>query len=437
MVVQAPVASVADFAASRAGAAGVRALAGRQWTLLTLAAAACLVSITVMPVVYALVAYHGALAPLKKAPVLEHLASNCGANLLVMLGALRARGRLDQRLGALFSLTLLVHGGLAFLTLVTRHFYSIPMMVVGGAASSVLGAGAIYARSRAMRLRVGILGPWHPIFEDPNIDCLSLDPDTASLRNVDLVLVTFADGHEAAREPLLLRALLHGRRVRHVAEYIEEAQGACALEHFDLDQVSARGLTNYRPLKRALDIVLVLASLPLSLPILGLAAFGVLVTMGRPIFFVQPRVGRGGMVFEMFKLRTMRVAPPASPSVATSGHDSRITPFGGFLRRFRIDELPQILNVLLGQMSVIGPRPEWAPLAEIYARQEPKYALRHLVRPGITGWAQVRASYAADLAETRVKLSYDLFYLKSVSFALDMQILFRTLWTLAAGGGVR
>jgi lipopolysaccharide/colanic/teichoic acid biosynthesis glycosyltransferase len=437
MVVPAHAADVADFVAPKVDSAGVRSLADRRRTLISLAVAAGLVSLVVMPVVYGLVAFHGAVSPLTKAPVLEHLAANCCANLIVMMAVLRARGRLDQRLASLVSLTLLVHGGLAFLTLVTRHFYSIPMMVVGIAASVLLGAGAIYARSRTMRLRVGVLGPWHPIFEDPNIDCLRLDPAGASLRDIDLVLVTFADGHEVASEPLLLRALLRGRRVRHVAEYVEEAQGACALEHFDLDQVSAKGLITYGPFKRVLDIVLVLASLPLSLLILGFAAVGVLLTMGRPVLFVQPRLGRGGKAFEMYKLRTMRPAAPSSQNLATSDHDSRITRFGGFLRRFRIDELPQMLNVLRGDMSVIGPRPEWAPLAESYARQEPKYALRHLVRPGITGWAQVRAGYAADLAETRVKLSYDLFYLKSVSFALDMQILFRTLWTLAAGGGVR
>jgi lipopolysaccharide/colanic/teichoic acid biosynthesis glycosyltransferase len=114
-----------------------------------------------------------------------------------------------------------------------------------------------------------------------------------------------------------------------------------------------------------------------------------------------------------------------------------VTPLGRILRRFRIDELPQLANVLRGEMSVIGPRPEWEPLAEAFERQEPKYAVRRLVRPGITGWAQVRAGPAADLAETRVKLAYDLFYLKNMSFALDLQILWRTGWTLLVGGGAR
>jgi lipopolysaccharide/colanic/teichoic acid biosynthesis glycosyltransferase len=151
-------------------------------------------------------------------------------------------------------------------------------------------------------------------------------------------------------------------------------------------------------------------------------------------------VGLGGKPFRIIKLRTMRPAGGGGGGDAASATvrgDSRVTPVGGFLRRFRIDELPQMLNVLRGEMSVIGPRPEQPALAEVYAREAPSFALRHLVRPGITGWAQVRAGYAADVAETKVKLSYDLFYLKSLSFALDMQILWRTAWTLTAGGGVR
>ena len=123
--------------------------------------------------------------------------------------------------------------------------------------------------------------------------------------------------------------------------------------------------------------------------------------------------------------------------IATSHGDARITKFGAFLRRFRVDELPQLWNVLIGDMSLIGPRPEQPGLTRDYIGQMPAFAYRHLVRPGITGWAQVRAGYAANLEETRIKLSYDLFYVKNFSLALDLHVIIRTFWTIASGSGVR
>ncbi|RZI58581.1 MAG: sugar transferase, partial [Zymomonas sp.] len=184
-------------------------------------------------------------------------------------------------------------------------------------------------------------------------------------------------------------------------------------------------------------IVLVLMILPVALPIMLIAIPAILFSMGRPVFFNQPRVGQGGQVFKMWKLRSMRNATPQDRVIATSINDNRITPLGGFLRRFRVDELPQLWNVLKGDMSFIGPRPEQPALSESYERVMPAFAYRHLVRPGITGWAQVRAGYAADLEETRIKLSYDLFYIKNFSFWLDLQILWRTVGALLNGGGVR
>jgi lipopolysaccharide/colanic/teichoic acid biosynthesis glycosyltransferase len=117
--------------------------------------------------------------------------------------------------------------------------------------------------------------------------------------------------------------------------------------------------------------------------------------------------------------------------------ENRVTPVGRFLRKSRIDELPQLWNVIKGDMSIIGPRPEWTELGRGYEEQMPAYAYRHLVRPGITGWAQVRAGYAADLSETRVKVGYDLYYIKNFSLSLDVQILTRTVWTLLSGSGAR
>lgn len=408
----------------------------RRRTQAVLVGLALVTALAIMPTIYALVAFHGATRPLTKPDVASRLALNGLANFCVMIWAMRASGRLDQRLTEVLAVALVVHGALAFFTLVTRSFYSIPMMTLAGLASCALGWTMIFARSRLLRPQVGIVGPWHPIFADPNLDCRRLTAEASELHDVDLVLVTEEDDAAVASNSLLLRALLLGKRVRHVAEFMEEGRGACEIGLFDIDAVSFAGVTRYRHAKRALDLLLVFVTLPITLPLTLLGALAVFASMGRPVVFVQPRIGRAGRLFSMFKLRTMRIAAP-DESMATAPGDARITPVGRFLRRFRIDELPQLFNVLRGDMSVVGPRPEWAPLAERYAAEEPKYLLRQLVRPGLTGWAQVRAEPASDIAETRIKLGYDFFYLKHISLGLDLQILWRTAWTLIHGGGAR
>ncbi|MBV8681954.1 MAG: sugar transferase [Caulobacteraceae bacterium] len=433
---------------ARAGLVGVRPReaaaasepslrARRRRALAVLAIAAGVVCLLVLPPLYVLTAFAGDVASALQPEVIGHLAIISIANLVVSVGALRSRGRLDQRLSTVFQLVLITHGGLALTILVCRLFYSIPLMALGVAGSLLLGAVAIYARGRIVRLRIGVLGPWHPIFADPRVDCFCLQGPTTGLRDLDLVLLTFGSDSALTPDPLMQAALVRGLRVRHVADFLEEMRGVCDLDHFEVDQITREGFAVYRRAKRALDFVIVLISLPVAVPLAALAALGVLLTMGRPVLYRQPRVGLGGRVFCVTKLRTMRADPGTAEALATVAHDERVTPFGRVLRRLRIDELPQLANVLRGEMSVIGPRPEWTPLAEAFEGQAPKYALRHLVRPGITGWAQVRAGPAADLAETRVKLAYDLFYLKNMSLALDLQILWRTGWTLLAGGGAR
>ena len=206
-------------------------------------------------------------------------------------------------------------------------------------------------------------------------------------------------------------------------------------EPLDLDYRAGR-LTWRRCGKRLFDVLVSLSLAPVALPIVALASVAILITMAWPVFFRQPRVGLGGRPFTILKLRTMRPGETAG-QIATAIGDPRVTPVGRWLRRFHVDELPQLWNVLIGEMSLIGPRPEQPDLAEAYAREAPAFAYRQLMRPGITGWAQVRAGYAADLAETRVKLGHDLYYVKNCSFGLDVEICVRTLWTLLSGAGAR
>lgn len=191
----------------------------------------------------------------------------------------------------------------------------------------------------------------------------------------------------------------------------------------------------FERLKRGSDIFLALVVLVLAAPFLALAAIAVLLDDGGPVFFRQTRVGRHRQPFTLYKLRTMRVVQDGARYTAKG--DKRITRVGAFLRASRLDELPQLWNVLKGDMSMIGPRAEWDVLVSDYEKQIPCYHFRHLVRPGITGWAQVNYPYGANLEDTLRKLEYDLYYIRHYSFQLDAAIVLKTVHVMLFGKGSR
>lgn len=401
-----------------------------------LALGAIVVSFVLMPLFYGFLTFGLDRPRVLVEPLLVHIWLNCAANGLVMQGALLLTGRLDRKVAGVLTLLLVVHGALAFLILITRGFYSNEVMLTAVPMSALLGVAVMYLKHRSVPVRIALLGS-----EDAKAGQIRgaydriRDPG-ADLRPYNILLTTTVVDLSPEWTKVLSRAMIAGKPVRHVAEYAEEEQGLVSIDHFDLDHLPASSLTSYHVRKRFMDIAITVVLLPIALPVMAFGALAVLVSMGRPILFVQSRAGQGGKVFDIYKLRTMQASSETHGATTVKG-DLRITPVGGFLRRFRIDELPQLLNVLKGDMSIIGPRPEWTLLAEKYSRELPVYVYRHLVRPGITGWAQVRGGYASDLAETRVKVGYDLFYIKNLSFSLDVQILIRTVWTLVSGGGVR
>jgi len=161
--------------------------------------------------------------------------------------------------------------------------------------------------------------------------------------------------------------------------------------------------------------------------VIPLVAVGNLVGNRGRLLYRQPRVGRNGATFEILKLRTMRTERDAADPDPTVEGDPRVTRFGGVLRRMHLDELPQVLNMLRGELSVVGPRPEQPHLVERLDGKIPFYQTRHLVRPGLTGWAQVKYHYGADEHDALEKLQYDVFYLRHQGIGLDVRIVVRTL----------
>ncbi len=189
----------------------------------------------------------------------------------------------------------------------------------------------------------------------------------------------------------------------------------------------------FERLKRISDILLAAFGLMLALPFLPFVAGAIWLDDRGPVFFRQSRVGKNRLLFDIVKLRTMRVG--GSGSDYTQKNDNRITRLGRFLRASRIDEVPQLWNVLVGDMSLIGPRAEWVRLVEDYEKKIPCYHFRHLVKPGITGWAQVNYPYGANLEDTLRKLEYDLYYIRYFSFVLDASIVLKTIHIMLFGKG--
>jgi lipopolysaccharide/colanic/teichoic acid biosynthesis glycosyltransferase len=200
--------------------------------------------------------------------------------------------------------------------------------------------------------------------------------------------------------------------------------------------VPLSGRKLYVQVKRVVDTALVLVTLPFSLVLGSLIVLAIKVESRGPAIYRQERIGLEGKPFRLYKFRTMQVAKDQSARFAERG-DERLTRVGRVLRRVRIDELPQLWNVLRGDLSLVGPRPEQEPFVKVFSESIPFYMHRHLVRPGLTGWAQVNFGYADNEADTVEKLSFDLYYVKHLSVWLDLEILGRSVWTVASGFGAR
>jgi sugar transferase (PEP-CTERM system associated) len=189
--------------------------------------------------------------------------------------------------------------------------------------------------------------------------------------------------------------------------------------------------------RRLLSLTVSFIALVICLPFIPLIILAVRLSSPGPIFFSQSRVGQRGRLFTVYKFRTMRKDAEAQGAVWAAKDDPRVTPIGRFMRNTRLDEIPQLWNVLRGDMAFVGPRPERPEFVQWLSREIPFYDLRHMIRPGITGWAQVRYRYGASLEETKRKLEYDLYYVKHQSIGLDLLIMFETIKTIILRRGAQ
>jgi sugar transferase (PEP-CTERM system associated) len=267
--------------------------------------------------------------------------------------------------------------------------------------------------------------------------------DLAARHDVDEIVVALDERRNRLPLEQVLECKMKGMRVLDESSYLERQLGKIRLDTLQPSSVVfADGFTQavLKPTsKRLFDIAVSMALLILAAPLMLLTALAILVeSRGRgPVFYSQERVGRG-RIFRVLKFRSMRVdAEKNGVAQWARKDDDRITKVGRFIRKTRIDELPQLFNVLKGDMSFVGPRPERPQFVQELARQIPYFELRHHVKPGITGWAQVCYPYGASVEDAREKLQYDLYYLKNYSLFLDLMIIVQTLQVVIWGKGSR
>ena len=334
------------------------------------------------------------------------------------------------------------HATIMTILLMARLPYDRLALVAGFTGHILWSYGIYFAVQRYIRHRIAIV-PFGDVERLKSIEKVDWHiMSHAALENAAGCDGLVADFSAAPPEweALLADAAVQGRMVYQVKQLNESLTGRVAVDHLSENSfgslVPARG---YFHLKSLGDLAFALAVLPFALPVLGAIALAVNFDSPGPILFRQRRVGRAGVPFDMLKFRTMvhRTAVSEIDEVITSDGDPRVTRVGARLRRSRLDELPQIFNIIMGQMSWIGPRPEAEALSTWYTGEIPFYRYRHVVRPGITGWAQVNQGHVASVDEVHAKLQYDFYYVKYFSAWLDILIAFRTVKTMTTGFGSR
>ena len=266
-------------------------------------------------------------------------------------------------------------------------------------------------------------------------------PAIVRSRRVDRVVVSLADARgQLPMDGLLRMKLNDGVRFDHLASVYEEYTGKIAVENLRPSWlIFSEGFKKSRALagaKRALDVLVAALGLLVALPLLAVVTVAIRIASPGPALYSQRRVGKDGTLFTIYKFRSMRPDAEAhTGAVWSTESDPRVTPIGRFLRRTRLDEIPQLWNVLRGDMSFVGPRPERPEFVADLSAAIPFYGQRHVVRPGLTGWAQVRHSYGSTVEDALEKLQYDLFYIKNLSISFDLFIALETLKTVLVRRG--
>jgi sugar transferase (PEP-CTERM system associated) len=385
--------------------------------------------------------------------LLVRLLQALGATSLILAGAyfwfpdlIIGRGVFLVSVG--FAVALVVGWRLAFGWLTSRA-PSERLLLVGTSRACVDLARELFERRQELGVEiVGFVDPdparvGMPVLNPGVVGTIADIPDLVARLRVDRVVVSLSDARgKLPMDRLLSVRLDSGVAFDHLASVYEEYTGKIAVENLRPSWfIFSSGFRKTRVMlagKRLLDLVASAVGLVLAAPLMLIVAALVKMGSSGPIFYHQCRVGLHGRRFTVHKFRTMRQdAEAATGPVWSVQNDDRVNGIGRFLRRARLDELPQLWNVLKGEMSFVGPRPERPEFVETLTAEIPFYGQRHVVKPGVTGWAQVRYTYGASVEDAIQKLQYDLFYIKNLSIALDVVIIAETVKTVLLRRGSR
>lgn len=357
----------------------------------------------------------------------------CGRRLEAFPGS-----ALQGNVGYVAPVAVLTYALIAVILLLARVDYSRIQFFGSGLLTLLWMASVAHLRARYMIRNYAIM-PRSSIADMPALPtCRWLDFDDVQRNGmrVDAIVADLSADLGEGRLGALADAAIAGVPVLDRRYIVETLTGRTPLGGLTPNEYGALlPSRQYLVVRRAIELGLTVLVLPVLLPMLLVVALIVRLDSHGPVFFVQTRIGRRGAPFRMIKFRTM-FEGAGGPSF-TAAVDPRVTRVGAFLRQCRLDELPQLFNILRGDMSWVGPRPEAASLERGYVRDIEHFALRGIVRPGVTGWAQINQGYAHAPDEMRSKLEYDLYYLKHCSLWLDLVIVLRTFAVVIRGTGAR
>lgn len=296
-----------------------------------------------------------------------------------------------------------------------------------------------FEKRRSFVLAYAPFGRAEEAYRIPHAEWLRMDSPELPAERIDGV-VTDLHARDISTEwhKFLAACTLKYIPVYNLRQVEESLTGRVRIRHmYENDLGSLLPSETYSIVKRIVESALVLSVMPIVLPIMAITAIAIKLESPGGAMFLQRRVGQFGREFTIYKFRSMCKDSEKDGAQFASTGDMRVTRIGKFIRKTRIDELPQFFNVLKGDMALIGPRPEQKAFVDKFEHVIPFYNYRHVVKPGITGWAQVVHGYAADADETQIKIEHDFYYIKNFSFGLDALIVMKTIYTMATGFGAR
>lgn len=341
------------------------------------------------------------------------------------------------------SLILLLYRFLYYLVLRKRMFVQGVVVIGTGRLANEIAREVEGRQDSAYRI-LAFIGNKKPDFNVCGVPILENLEDLRKIlpaEQVQRIVVAPDDRRGSTPVRTLLNCKMRGVTIEQGVTFYERMTGKILVERVDPSWIIfSDGFTLSRwkyILKRLLDIVFAGTLLMLALPVMIVSAVIIKLESRGPVFYLQERVGENSSIFKVIKFRSMCQDAEKNGAVWAKENDDRVTRFGGFIRKVRIDELPQLWNVLKGEMSLVGPRPERQVFVDELIKDIPYYNIRHGVKPGVTGWAQVCYPYGASKEDALRKLEYDLYYIKNISIALDLLVVFHTVKTVLFGKGAR